>query len=185
VRVKSRWFKREKVKSAEEIGAAMAYLAWRIAYNAVQRMLVVQYDLATDQRRFAIIGEMLSFLVQGTDRFAFERLDDDQRSRCINAMASRLADTMEDNQTDRHGPGDYRPPFLALVNERTDVYADFSFKDDEPGFKAIRYLGERIEALAEGQEARWMKEQIMEIEAVEMIKLLRKGWDGYFDIEMK
>ena len=185
MRVKSRWFKRDKPKSAEEIGAASAYLAWRISDNAMLRMLSVHYDLATDERRFAILSEMLAFLLQATDRFAYRRFNDDKRARCINAMASRMVDTLEDNQLDRLGPGEYRQPFLALLNERSDSYANFSFKNDEPGFAAVRYLGERIEALADGMEARWMKEQIMEIEALEMVRLLKKGWDGYFDIETK
>ncbi len=183
VRVKSRWFRRNKPKSAEDIGTAMAYLSWRTAYNAVQRMLVANYELATDERRFGIMAELLAFLLQASDRYAHQHLDDEQRARCINSMAGRLAATMEDNQRDRLGNGDYRTPFVELLNQRLEVYSGFSFNAEVPGFAAIRFLGDRVEALMEGEEARWMREQIMEVEAPEAIGIIRRGWKGFFDIE--
>ena len=42
------------------------------------------------------------------------------------ALGRRLADQMQDNLLDVAGPGDYRAPFVEMLNERLDDYAGSS-----------------------------------------------------------
>ena len=182
MRVKSKWHNK-KPKSMEELGSAIAFITWRVAMNSLQRLLATDFDLTSDQRRFAIIDEFIVFLLQTVDRMAHEEMDDKKRARLVTAMAKRLAETIADNKTDRLGEGDYRQEFIGFANLRMDEYAELSFVEGEPGYQSLRYLANKIRNLADDEDSRWIIEQVIDIEFPEAIKYLKKSWAELFSVD--
>ena len=105
------------------------------------------------------------------DRLAHQRIDDEARAALVVALGRRLADQMQDNLLDIAGPGDYRAPFVAMLNERLDDYARFDFDEKEPGFESLRYFGDRVmRSMGVSQTNRWVMDHVMEISAPEMFE---------------
>ncbi|ROR32181.1 hypothetical protein [Inmirania thermothiophila] len=175
VRLKSRWHRKDAPRRAEEVGSAVAFSAWKVALEGVRRLLGAGYELESDPRRFAILGEFAAFLLQMADRYAYGRLEDEQRRRMIVAAGRRMAEVMEENQRERLGPGDYRAAFIDHLNRRLQEYAELSFVGEEPGFSSIRYLGEVVCEHAGDWDRRWLKEQVMEVEAPEAVRAFRRA----------
>jgi hypothetical protein len=81
---------------------------------------------------------------------------------------------MENNQLDLLGPGDYRKPFIDLLNARFEEYAGFEYRGGEPGFPCLRFFATKVADAMAGSGNRWVIEQIMDIEAPEMVRLIHK-----------
>src|SRR3970282_2246048 len=88
--------------------------------------------------------------------------------------APHLAATMENNQLDLLGPGEYRQPFIDLLNARFEEYADFEYPGGEPGFPCLRFFAAKVSDAMGASDNKWVVEQIMDIEAPEMVRLIKK-----------
>lgn len=174
MRIKSRWHNKNRPKSLEETAQAIGFIVWRIAQGTVDKMYGDGFNFKSHEQQLDVIGELAIFLLQAADRLAYERMEDDERHRFVNGMARKLIETMDENRTEWLGPGEYRAPFLERLNERLGAYAEFSFVDGQPGYPALRYFGSCVAALM-GSDNRWVIEQVMEVEAPEMLKGLKKG----------
>ena len=144
--------------------------AW---YGRRQAIRDVTLDIG-DRQVTAIVTECIAFLVQLTDRAVHGRSSDAERATLINAVATHLAKTMENNQLDLLGPGDYRTPFIQTLNDRFDDYAQFEYVDREPGYACVRYFGSKVSEAMASSDNKWVIEQMMEIEAPEMVRCIRK-----------
>ncbi len=174
IRIKSRW--RDDDHSMAESAEALAFITWRIALDKAITLHGQDYVYANDGQRVAVIAEYLAFQVQVADRLAYGRLSDEERGAFVTALACKLADHVQDNLTDLFGPGDYRGPFLDELNRRSDQYAEFRFEDDKPGYAFTRYLGERIQNIMGAKDLnRWVIDQVMEIDAPDAARLLKKA----------
>lgn len=181
MRIKSRWHRKDKPKSVEEIAGALAFIAWRIGFNAVKEMQEKDFRFGSDATRLEIIGEFLAFLIQVADRLAYDKgMEEDERRRFVTTLALRLADTMQDNKQDVLGPGDYRPPFIEKLNRRLDDYSEFSFVDGRPGHQFCGYLGRMVDETIGGPENKWVVEQVADVESLEASDTLKKGFDNLF-----
>lgn len=185
VRIKSKWHQtgrknnRSSEKTPEDLGGATGFIAWRLAMNHVNQIEEAGFTLTNAEQRFAVLTEWLIYLVQVADREAYQRLEEEQRGPYVTALALHLAGTLEDNQRELLGPGDYRNRFIARLNEEIPEYAEFGYGEDGPGYRFMRYLGEKVLALVGEKDAnRWVIDQVMEIEAPEANKALRKSLDG-------
>jgi hypothetical protein len=88
---------------------------------------------------------------------------------------------MQENMEDIVGPGNYRPPFIAMLNERLADYSGLSFENGEPGFDFVRYFGDRIlKVMGENQTNRWVFDQITQIEAPEIAEKLSRSLGNLF-----
>lgn len=178
MRVKSRWFKSESPRPAAEIAGAAAFVIWRVALNALKRMREAKFDIDAGPQYFAFSSEFLVFLVHVADRIAYERMGESERAAFTTALATRVAETLEGNQTELLGPPrdrSYRSQFIALFNERSPDYAEFDYTDAGPDFAFMRYLGHRmLDILAEKDHA-WVVSQIIEIEAPEAVSIVQKS----------
>ena len=181
MRIKSRWHKKDKPKSVEEIAGALAFIAWRIGFNVVKEMQSKDFFFGSDATRLAVIGEFLAFLIQVADRLAYDRMPDEQRQRFVTTLALRLADTMADNKTDVLGPGDYRRPFVENLNRRLEDYSEFQFADGRPSYQFCAYLGRMINETIGGEDNKWVVEQVAEVEAPEAVDMLKKGMGNLFE----
>ena len=181
IRVKTKWHKSEN-KTVEDIASVLAFTTWKVGVQAVDHVGDENFQFENTRDRFVVLEEFLIFLVQVLDRWAHEQMDDAERERLITTTVSRLAATLDENQKDWVGAGDYLSPFLTRFNERAQGYAECSFTQDEPGYQFRRYLGERILAvMGENGRNRWVIDQIMEVEIPDALKVMHRGFQGLID----
>jgi len=178
-RIKDRWHnstpensEREVLseKSLKDQASALAFIQWRTALTKAINLHAEDFRYDTDQQRVGVITEYLAFQVQLVDRLSSEFLSDDERETLISEICRKLAEQVQDNLEDIAGPGQYQPPFVALLNRRFGEYAEFAFTDGQPAYNARRFLGHSVlMLLGEDQTNRWVIDQVIDIEAPELI----------------
>ena len=171
--VKTRW-RKKGARSVEERAGVIGANIWKIAVEIFRHMEKEGFRFGSDRMTTEVIAESIAFLVQLADRAVYGRLAEEERAALIGAVVRHLAATMENNQQDLFGPGEYRKPFIDLLNARFGEYAGFEYRDGEPGYPCLRYFAAKVaEAMAPGDN-KWVVEQMMDIEAPEMVRLVRK-----------
>ena len=104
------------------------------------------------------------------------------RDSLISGLCDKVAQQMQDNLSDIAGPGNYKPPFIALLNHRFSDYADFDYRENRPGYPALRYLGHNVlEIMGDDQINKWVIDQIVEIDAPELIDQVSKSTNRLYD----
>lgn len=179
MRIKSKWHKK-KPKTIEEIAGALGFIVWRIASTTANKMYNEGFNFSSNKQLLEVIGEFVAFLVQIADREAYERLDEEERQRFVVALATHLINTMVDNMVEELGEGDYKSAFIDTLNQRLDAYADFNYSADGPSYPFLRYLGTCVDAVMGGEENKWVIEQVIEVEAPELLKTFKKGFKDLF-----
>ena len=182
IRIKSRWHhserNEERRKTFADSAGALAFIIWRLSVEHAKTIHREGFDYASDRERIRVISEYCAFAVQLVDRLAYRRVDDEARAVLVVALGRRLADLMQDNLLDIAGPGDYRAPFVEMLNERLDDYARFGFDEEEAGFEALRYFGDRVmRTMGVSQTNRWVMDHVMEISAPELFEKIAKSVD--------
>lgn len=171
--VKTRW-RKKGARTVEERAGVIGTNVWKIALEVFKHMEKEGFRFGSDRLTTEVIAEFIAFLVQLADRAVYGRLAEEERAALIGAVVRHLAATMENNQQDLFGPGEYRKPFIDLLNARFGEYAGFEYRDGEPGYPCLRYFAGKVaDAMASGDN-KWVVEQMMDIEAPEMVRLVRK-----------
>ena len=171
--IKSHWNKRAKEQSIEKIASAIGFISWKIATQHVQELENKGYKIKDDAHSLQVIQEFLAFLLQVSDRLAYQQMDNDTRQRFVTALALHMADTFTDNQHDILGKGEYRQAFIDILNQRAEDYAEFSFRNGEAGFDFLRYFGEQVAIVL--VDKHFVSQQIMDINGPEAIEMLKKS----------
>ncbi|VAX06436.1 hypothetical protein MNBD_GAMMA25-1886 [hydrothermal vent metagenome] len=181
MRIKSRWSKKNKTHSVEEIAGAVAFILWRIATNGVLSLENEDYQTDSQQQRLDVITEFLAFSVHMTDRITIERFDENERVRFITELASKCAKHLEDNLRDVQGKGDYRQAFIDTLNRRMADYVDFSYSHEEgPSFNMKRFFGEQITKVLGERHSKWVSSQVMDIEVPEIMSHIKRAIPNLF-----
>ncbi len=182
IRVKSKWHTRGAPKTPHQVATVIASLIFRVAEEKVTHMQQDDFEISSTEQGFAMIAEYLAFLVQYTDRFVYQRVDDEYRSDLINIMVKRLAEILEDNQIAFMGPSpdSYQKRFISLLVERLAEYATFDYEEGEPNYSCRRYLGGKILEHMPKRDHSWTIDQVVEIEVPNALTLVRRGLDGLF-----
>jgi hypothetical protein len=171
--IKTRWRKKGPRSLAERAGVIGANV-WKLALEFFRHLEKDGFRFGSDRLVTDVLTEFIAFLVQLVDRAAYGRLDEAGRASLLGGVVRHLAATMENNQLDLFGPGEYRKPFIAAMNARSSEYAEFEYRDGEPGYACLRYFASRVsDAMAEGDN-RWVIEQMMDVEAPEMVRLVKQ-----------
>lgn len=185
MRIRNQWFRDGKPRTAEQSASVMAFIAWRLAQNAVKRMRAARFDIDPGPQYFAFLSEFLVFLIQVADRIAYERLKDAaHRADFTTALVIRIAEIMEENQLALLGTPadrDYRNRFIDLFNEESADYATMTYGEDGPDFAFLRFLGYRVSQVMIEKDQPWVIDQIMAIEAPDAAADIRRGMLGLFD----
>ena len=175
-RIKSKWADAKRVRTPEEIAGATGMVVWKVAADHVTEIERAGFALRDGEQRFAILSEFLIYLVQVADREVFEAYDDGQRAAFVTALALHVAETLADNQRELLGPGDYRGAFIERLNAEIPDYAELGYDEDGPGYRFKRYFGEKVLALVGEEKAnKWVIDQVMEVEAPDATKTLRRS----------
>ncbi len=172
--IKTRWRNRKAPRTLEERAGIIGTNVWKIALEIYKHLEKDGFRFGSDQQVTAVMTEFIAFLVQLTDRTVYGRCNDTDRASLINAIAAHLAKTMENNQLDLLGPGDYRAPFIQILNERFEDYARFEYIDRDPGYACLRYFGSKVSDAMASSDNKWVLEQMMESEAPEMVRCIKK-----------
>ena len=171
--VKTRWRKKGERSLAERAGVIGANV-WKISLEIFKHMEKEGFRFGSDRMTTDVLTEFIAFLVQLADRAVYGKLSEADRAALIGEVAGHLAATMENNQRDLLGPGEYRKPFIDLLNTRFGEYAGFEYAGVEPGYPCLRFFATKVsDAMASGDN-KWVVEQVMDIEAPEMVLLVRK-----------
>jgi len=173
VPVKTRWRGKGERTPAERAGAIGANL-WRVSLEIFRHMEKEGFRFGSDRMTTAVIGELIAFAVQLADRAVYGKVGDAERATLIGEAVRHLAATMENNQRDLFGPGDYRKPFIELLNARFGEYAAFEYAGAQPGYACLQFFAGRVaDAMAEG-DSKWVVEQVIDIEAPELLRFVGK-----------
>jgi len=171
--VKTRWRKKGPRTLTDRAGVIGANI-WKISLEIFRHMENEGFRFGADRMVITVIAEFVAFLVQLVDRKVYGKLTEPDRASLINAVAAHLAATVENNQLDLLGPGDYRGPFIGLLNERFGEYAGFEYTGGEPSYPCLRFFAAKVaDAMADGDN-KWVVEQMIDIEAPEMVRLMDK-----------
>jgi len=171
--VKTRWRKKGARTLTERAGVIGANL-WKLSIEIFKHMEKEGFRFGSDRLVTGVLSEFIAFTVQLVDRAAYGRLSEAERPRLIGEVAGHLAATMENNQRDLLGPGEYRKQFIDLLNTRFGEYAEFECPGGEPSYACLRFFATKVsDAMADGDN-KWVVEQMMDIEAPEMVRLVRK-----------
>jgi hypothetical protein len=171
--VKTRWRKKGP-RTLEERAGVIGANVWKIALEVFKHMEKEGFRFGSDRLTTDVIAELIAFQVQLLDRAVYGRLEEAERAALIGEVVRHLALTMENNQRDLFGPGEYRNAFIDLLNTRFGEYAGFEYAGAEPGYPCLRYFAAKVaDAMASGDN-KWVVEQMMDIEAPEMARLVRK-----------
>ncbi len=184
MRVRSRWHNKKKPKSLEELAGVLAFTAWKVGKETANKMYSAGFNFESNAQLLDVIGEFCAFLIQVADRMAHERgMGDEERARFVQTLAGQLVRTMVDNRTEELGEGDYAGPFIEMLNERLDGYAEYKFINGTPSYNFLRHLGLSVHAILGSDEGdnKWVTEQVMEVEAPELLKAFTKVFNDLFE----
>jgi hypothetical protein len=171
--VKTRW-RRKGPRTVQERASVIGANVWKIATEIFRHMEKEGFRFGSDRLTIEVIGEFIAFLVQLADRAVYGRIAEEDRAALIGAVVRHLAATMENNQQDLFGPGEYRKAFIDLLNARFGEYAGFEYRNGEPGDPCLRFFAGKVADAMAGGDNRWVLEQVMDIEAPEMVRLVAK-----------
>lgn len=175
-RIRTRWHNKQKPKSIETIAGAMGMNIWKMASGAANKMYNEGFNFKSNAQLIDLIGEFVIFLVQLSDRIAYDELDAEQRQRFTQALASHLIGTVVENQREELGPSDdYQRAFIEKLNQRFDGYAEFSVSGGDPSYQMLRYFGTLADQVMGGSDNKWVIEQVMEVEAPVLVRQLKEG----------
>ena len=163
MRMKSKWGKNGKERSVADNASATAFLAWRIAQDALLDLEEEEYQTDSLSQRMDVIVEFVIFLAHLADRITYERMSAEERQEFVTIMVKHLARTHQASMEDISGVRDYKEDFINLVNERMSDYADMPYEDGEPSFVMKRYLGSRVQAVMGEHYNKWIETQVLEI----------------------
>ena len=176
MRIRSKWSAKNRDRTPEEIAGVVGFIAWRICTQAVLELENNDFQTDTQVQRLAIIWEFAAFLIHVTDRMMFDRMDEEERAVFISAMAKAMAQTMQDNMEDFLGNGMYKPDLINTLNLRMNEYSKFGYSEESgPSFPMLRYFGECVTAVMGERQKKWVTTQIIDIEAPDAIKTLKRG----------
>ncbi len=173
LRIKTKWNSKGPKTLADRASVVGVYI-WRASQEACKRMEKDEFSLGSDQQFVAVLTEMVAFSLQVTDRMIYGQMSEDDRRTFINALGKHLAQTAQSNIVDYLGQGDHLTTFIDTLNTRAADYAEFEYTDAGPGYVFVRYLGEKISTAMAATDNKWVLEHVMEIEAPEVVKTVKR-----------
>jgi len=187
IRIKSQWFKAGREKTPQELAGAVAFIAWRIAENALKNMRRADFEVAVGVQYFAFLSEFLIFLVQVADRIAYARFTAEVRQAFTTELANRIAGTLAGNQSDLLGGvvDEHKSNFIERLNQRAGEYAECEYGSDGPSFSFMRYLAHCMLDVVDERDKNWVIDQMIAVEAPQAVAMVEKAMLGLLETEPK
>ncbi len=179
VMLKTQW-RKKGAHTLEDTATIVGFNIWKIAQEAYKHMESEGFRFGSDAQVTTVVTEFIAFLLQSADRLVYRRLSEADRATFINAVGKHLANTMETNQRDLLGPGDYRAAFIDTLNAAFRDYAEFNYTNDGPSYPYLQCFAGKIADAMASSDNKWVVEQIIDIEAPDMLKFLNKLLSAVF-----
>jgi len=186
VRLKSRWHRSKRSernkkgsraqKTLLDLASVIGINIWKLARESYIRMEKEGFRFREDTQAIEFIEEFLVFQLQIVDRMLYQKVDDTERAGFINGVAKHLAASLADNQYDLLGDTgaddvQYVDRFKQRLNDRSADYADCDFSAEEgPSYPMLLILAHNVAEVLSISDDKWVVQQIMEIEAPEVIE---------------
>ncbi len=184
VRLKTKWHRSRRSernrrgsnapKKLEDLSSVIGINIWKLAKEAFLHMEKEGFRFREDQQAIGFISEFVIYQLHITDRMIYGLVTEGERIGFINALAKYLTGSVVDNQVDLFGPGDYEQPFIDLMNDRLENYAECSFKDDQPGYDFTRYLARNVADIMSATDEKWVVEQVIDVEAPAIVEKITR-----------
>ena len=178
-RIRTRFHKSSKPKSPEVIAGAMGMNIWKMASGTANKMYSEGFNFKSNAQLIDLIGEFAVFLLQLSDRIAYEQLDDELRQRFTQALAGHLINTIVENQVEelKGEASEYQKAIIEKLNHHLEGYSEFSVSNGTPSYQMLRYFGTLCDEVMGGTDNKWVIEHVMEVEAPPLIKQTREGME--------
>lgn len=183
VRLKTRWHRSSrsernikgsrKERSLEDLAGVVAFNIWKLAKEGFLRMEKEDFRFREDTQAINVISELCIFMLHIVDRMIYGKVPEEQRGPLINGIAMEIAKSIESNQIDLLGPGDYIDAFIEKLNDRLSHYSECGFDDDGPAYDFKRVLALNISDIMAETDNKWVVEQIIDIESPEIIERIQ------------
>lgn len=183
VRLKTRWHRSNrsernikgsrKERSLEDLSGVVAFNIWKLAKEGFLRMEKEDFRFREDTQAINVVAELCIFMLHIVDRMIYGKVPEEQRGPLINGIAMEIAKSIESNQIDLLGPGDYIDAFIEKLNDRLSNYAECGFDDEGPAYDFKRVLALNISDIMAETDNKWVVEQIIDIEAPEIIERIQ------------
>ncbi|MBL1278246.1 MAG: hypothetical protein COB30_019395 [Ectothiorhodospiraceae bacterium] len=194
VRLKTRWHRSKrsernrdgsrKEKSQANLCSVVGINIWKLAKETFTRMEKQDFRFREDTQAIDVIAEFCIFMLHITDRMIFGEVTEQERAQYINGIAKEIAKAIEINQIELLGPGDYRNEFIGRLNDRLGNYSECGFDDEEgPAYDFLRYLAKNVSDIMAISDDKWVLEQVMDIEAPELVDRIRPVVRDVFSIK--
>lgn len=183
VRIRSRFHAGGRERTLAELASVVAMLSWKLAIDSIKRMREARFDIDLGRPYFDYVVETMAFHAHYADRVAFSKLDAEKRGEFTTALARRMAEAIEDNADmllATSEPGACRRLFLDAFNASGADYAEYGCDEKGPDFGFRRAYAARVREGMPEKDKNWVYDQVMEIEAPEGVKAIRKTLDGLF-----
>jgi len=188
VRLKTKWHRSKrsernrrgsaKPKTFADLSSVIAMNIWKLAKEAFTHMEKEGFRFREDSQAIGFMTEFVIYQIHIVDRMIYGKVSEEERESFLNALAKRLAQDLAENQTDLFGEGDYIGQFIEQMNSRFAEYAECEFTDAGPDYAFTRYLGQNIADIMQQTDDKWVKEQVMDIEAPQVVeKIMRVAED--------
>ncbi len=176
VRLKTRWNRKDRVRSSGAFGSVLAISAWKLAIESLLNLENEGFETRTNSQRLDVIGEFLAYSIHLVDRLAHQRLDDHKRAQLIASVAARSIGIMHESRRDVGDEFDDGKRVIDLINQRSEEYAQCSFDEVEgPGFTMRRILGGHVQRAMGKKDGKWIPDYVLDAEAPEIFKGLRRA----------
>ncbi len=175
MRMKSKWGKNSKQRSVADNASAVAFIAWRIAQDALLDLENEDYQTESLKQRMDVVVEFVIFLAHLADRITYETMSETEREEFVVTMVKHLARTHQASMEEIDGVKDYKEHFINLVNERMSDYAEMPYENGKPSFSMRRYLGSKVQDVMGERHNKWIETQVLEINAPSAVEHLNKA----------
>ena len=181
-RLKSKWNQKNRERTPEQIASAISSNIWLLAADGCLSLENEGFETNTQAQRLDVITEFLAFSLHLVDRLTYGELEEDERVRFINALGVSLANLIQDNRVDSNGPGEYRPQFVELLNQRMDDYSECIYDEESgPGFSLKRVLGSAVMEVMGDKDKKWIPDYVIDVEAPKIVKGINRVMHGMGD----
>jgi len=175
VRMKTKWHRSKrsqrnmeggkKPKTMTDLAGVIAFNIWKLTKDIYLNMEKEGYRFGEDSQVIDFFSEVIAFMTAISDRMVYGKLDEEQRSEFVSALATDLLNMMISNKEDLLGPGDYRQEFINSLNHRLSEYAECEFDQEKgEGYEFKRLLASSISDVMASSDNKWVLEQIMDYE---------------------
>lgn len=179
MRVRTRWKDSQRQRKPKEIASALGATIWKAAGQLVLTLENEGFQTESNSQRLEVFAEVCAYMLQLVDRQLHATWDQPRRAEFITELARSMAQLMQENRGLIEGAGDYRTPFIDLLNRRGAEYSASSWDESEgPSFVMRRNFGNHVSASMGPRDRKWITDYVMDVEAPKLRSILSQAIPG-------